>query len=56
MTQIVQGRSDEVAYLDLADPGFDVTGHEMERAREQNWYARTPGAGRSCATPRARRC
>ena len=30
------------AYLDLADPGFDVTSAVVHRAREQDWYATTP--------------
>ncbi len=30
------------AYLDLADPTFDVTSDVVHRAREQNWYAETP--------------
>ena len=30
------------AYLDLADPVFDVTSAVVHRAREQDWYATTP--------------
>ncbi len=32
----------DVAYLDLADPAFDVTSPVVHAARERNWYARTP--------------
>jgi cytochrome P450 len=32
----------EPAYLDLADPAFDVTSAAVHQAREQDWYARTP--------------
>jgi cytochrome P450 len=30
------------AYLDLADPAFDVTSAAVHEAREQDWYAETP--------------
>jgi cytochrome P450 len=30
------------AYLDLADPEFDVTSAAVHEAREQDWYAETP--------------
>ena len=30
------------AYLDLADPSFDVTSAAVHEAREQDWYAETP--------------
>jgi cytochrome P450 len=30
------------AYLDLADPDFDVTSVEVHRARDDGWYAETP--------------
>jgi cytochrome P450 len=30
------------AYLDLADPTFDVTSAVVDEARERNWYAETP--------------
>ena len=33
---------DGVTYLDLADPGFDVTSDAVHSAREQDWFARTP--------------
>lgn len=29
-------------FLDLADTGFDVTGVEVHRARDESWYAETP--------------
>jgi len=32
----------ESAFLDLADPAFDVTSRVVLGAREQDWYARTP--------------
>jgi cytochrome P450 len=32
----------EPAYLDLADPAFDVTSAAVHEAREHDWYARTP--------------
>jgi cytochrome P450 len=32
----------EPAFLDLADPAFDVTSDAVLTAREQDWYARTP--------------
>jgi cytochrome P450 len=32
----------DVAFLDLADPAFDVTSAAVHEAREQDWYARTP--------------
>ena len=32
----------EPAYLDLADPVFDVTSAVVHEARERGWYARTP--------------
>ena len=32
----------EPAFLDLADPAFDVTSAAVIEAREQDWYARTP--------------
>ncbi len=32
----------EPAFLDLADPGFDVTAEAVIAAREEDWYARTP--------------
>ncbi|MFT4135326.1 cytochrome P450 [Microbacterium sp.] len=34
--------ADGIAYLDLADPAFDVTSDVVHRARQANWYARTP--------------
>ena len=30
------------AFLDLADPTFDVTSAVVHEAREQDWYAVTP--------------
>jgi len=30
------------AFLDLADPAFDVTSGVVHEAREEDWYARTP--------------
>ncbi len=33
---------EEVASLDVADPAFSVRSEEVARARETNWYARTP--------------
>ena len=30
------------AFLDLADPAFDVTSAAVHQAREQDWYAVTP--------------
>ena len=30
------------AFLDLADPAFDVTSAVVHQAREQDWYAVTP--------------
>ena len=30
------------AFLDLADPAFDVTSVVVHQAREQDWYAVTP--------------
>jgi cytochrome P450 len=32
----------DVAFLDLADPAFDVTAAVVREARERGWYARTP--------------
>jgi len=32
----------EPAYLDLADPAFDVTSAIVHEVRERDWYARTP--------------
>jgi cytochrome P450 len=32
----------DVAYLDLANPAFDITSPVVHAAREQHWYARTP--------------
>jgi cytochrome P450 len=32
----------EPAFLDLADPAFDVTSEAVIDARERDWYARTP--------------
>ena len=32
----------DAAYLDLADPTFDVTSAAVHEARERDWYARTP--------------
>ena len=32
----------EPAFLDLADPAFDVTSPEVIEARESDWYAQTP--------------
>jgi cytochrome P450 len=31
-----------VPFLDVVDPGFRVDSDEVDRAREANWYARTP--------------
>jgi cytochrome P450 len=38
----VSATSTGPAFLDLADPAFDVTSAAVIDAREQNWYARTP--------------
>jgi cytochrome P450 len=32
----------EVAFLDLADPAFSVRSGDVRKARDANWYARTP--------------
>jgi cytochrome P450 len=32
----------DVAFLDLADPAFSVRSNEVRKARDANWYARTP--------------
>lgn len=33
--------TDEVPYLDIADPGFAMSSEEVRNARERNWYANT---------------
>ena len=33
---------DDVAFLDILDPGFRVDAQEVQRARAVSWYARTP--------------
>lgn len=32
----------EIPFLDLADPGFDVTSDIVHRTRDDGWFARTP--------------
>ncbi|MCR9140189.1 MAG: cytochrome P450 [Alphaproteobacteria bacterium] len=39
---MIMPKIDEAPYLDLKDPGFSIQSKEVQQAREQSWFARTP--------------